>query len=187
LTADGIARNTVTRNAGWSWAVASEDEWYKAAYYKGGGTNAGYWVYATKSDVAPSNVGSDGYADPGNHANYHALGYAFTIGFPYCRTIVGEFENSASAYGTFDQDGNVWEWSEAIRVSYGDHVYRGVRGGSWGDSGYLRASEHYDSYRPTSEQPTIGFRVVRAVPEPSSTIALLCGLAGLLAARRRRV
>ena len=39
---------------------------------------------------------------------------ATSIGSPYYRTNVGEFENSASAYGTFDQGGNVWEWNEAI-------------------------------------------------------------------------
>ncbi len=36
--------------------LPSEDEWYKAAYYKSGGTNAGYWNYPTKNDLAPSNV-----------------------------------------------------------------------------------------------------------------------------------
>ena len=72
---------------------------------------AGYWDYPTKSNTVPSNVGSDGYTDPGNHANYWNNGY--TLGSPYYRTNVGEFENSASAYGTFDQGGNVWEWNEA--------------------------------------------------------------------------
>ena len=27
-------------------AKSTEDQWYKAAYYKGGSTNAGYWDYA---------------------------------------------------------------------------------------------------------------------------------------------
>jgi hypothetical protein len=36
--------------------VPTENEWYKAAYYKGGGTNAGYWDYATQSDSAPGNI-----------------------------------------------------------------------------------------------------------------------------------
>jgi hypothetical protein len=45
----------IVRKAGWRWAVTSEDEWYKAAYYKGGGTNAGYWSYPTQSDTMPSN------------------------------------------------------------------------------------------------------------------------------------
>jgi len=34
--------------------LTSEDEWYKAAYYKGGGLDAGYWDYATQSDVLPT-------------------------------------------------------------------------------------------------------------------------------------
>ena len=37
LTAAGINNNTVVRNANWKWAVPSEDEWYKAAFYKGAG------------------------------------------------------------------------------------------------------------------------------------------------------
>ncbi len=31
----------ISREADWKWAITSEDEWYKAAYYKGGGTSAG--------------------------------------------------------------------------------------------------------------------------------------------------
>ena len=46
--------------------------------------------------------------------------------------MVGEFENSASPYGTFDQGGNVWEWNEA--VVYETHIaLRGLRGGSYDD------------------------------------------------------
>lgn len=40
--------------------IPLENEWYKAAYYKGGGTNAGYWKYATQSDNPPSCVTCDG-------------------------------------------------------------------------------------------------------------------------------
>lgn len=36
--------------------IPNEDEWYKAAYYKGGSTNAGYWLYATQSNTAPNCV-----------------------------------------------------------------------------------------------------------------------------------
>jgi hypothetical protein len=35
----------VNRETDWKWAITSEDEWYKAAYYKGGSTGAGYWDY----------------------------------------------------------------------------------------------------------------------------------------------
>ncbi len=42
----------------------------------------------------------EGSIDPGNYASY-----VHNIGDPYLRTIVGEWENSAGPYGTFDQGG----------------------------------------------------------------------------------
>lgn len=39
--------------------IPSEDEWYKAAYYKGGGASAGYWDYATQTNALPAPVGAD--------------------------------------------------------------------------------------------------------------------------------
>ena len=41
------------KTVGSSFWIPTEDEWYKAAYYKGGSTNAGYWIYATQSDQPP--------------------------------------------------------------------------------------------------------------------------------------
>ena len=38
-----------------TWFLPSEDQWYKAAYYKGGGTNSGYWLYPTQHDTDPDN------------------------------------------------------------------------------------------------------------------------------------
>ena len=45
LTAESIANNSVMRNAHAVIFIPTEDEWYKAAYYKGGDPNAGYWDY----------------------------------------------------------------------------------------------------------------------------------------------
>lgn len=52
------AQNNINPNTGLSptYLLPSENEWYKAAYYKGGSTNAGYWIYATQSDSAPATV-----------------------------------------------------------------------------------------------------------------------------------
>lgn len=44
------------RNAGAKYFIPTESEWYKAAYYKGGGAQRGYWRYATQSDAVPESV-----------------------------------------------------------------------------------------------------------------------------------
>jgi sulfatase modifying factor 1 len=177
---NGVDGHSITRNANWKWAVTSEDEWYKAAYYKGGGTDAGYWDYPTSSNTVPGRNMADA---SGNNANYYY--YGLLIGSPYYRTNAGEFENSRSAYGTFDQGGNVREWNEGIAYISGAYAYRVLRGGEIdSDSWTLKASWRDYSYA-TNEGSGFGFRVSE-VPEPSSIIALAGGLVGLLGMRRRR-
>ena len=125
----GTDGRTIQRNSDWKWAVTSEDEWYKAAYYKGGSTQAGYWGYATSSNSAP---GQDMTDASGNNANNSAAPWTWPIDGDKYTTVVGEFQNSDSPYGTFDQGGNVWEWNESVYPS----SYRGVRGGSFGNGSY---------------------------------------------------
>ena len=182
----------VSREADWKWAITSEDEWYKAAYYSGFGST--YYDYPTSSDTAPGYVNNsgnlsgtgtvftDGVVDPGNYATYDGDGGTDGIGPDYYRTEVGEWENSDSPYGTFDQGGNVWEWNEAI--IYGS--YRGLRGGSFvsydGRGGDLHASSRSYCY-PAHEVYIVGFRVSE-VPEPATICLLGLGSLGLL--RRKR-
>ena len=164
----------VSRKSDWKWAITSENEWYKAAYYKGGGTNAGYFDYPTSSDTAP---GRDLADVSGNNANI--LGTPYPIISGQCTTVVGEFQNSDSPYGTFDQGGNNWEWNEAVIGSD-----CGVRGGSYGSTGdfvNLRPSDRSLHYSPTDEYYSLGFRV-SATPEPA-TLSLLA-LGGLALLRR---
>lgn len=183
----GTDGHTIQRNANWTWALASEDEWYKAAYYKGGSTDAGYWLYPTQSNSTP---GRDVNDLAGNNANYYGYDTPIPIQPPYYTTVAGEFQDSDSAYGTFDQGGNVWEWNELVGYVFGGYAGRGERGGSFGYGyGYLESScrQSYASGVPTDEVVYIGFRVVQIVPEPSSIIAMLGGLAGLLTFRRSRL
>jgi len=164
----------VNRNSDWKWAITSEDEWYKAAYHKNDGVTGNYFNYPTSSDSVPGRDLSDA---SGNNANYY--GSPSPIDSPYYTTVAGEFQNSDSPYGTFDQGGNVWEWNEA--VLYGS--YRGLRGGSFSlNDYYLLASGRYH-YFPSDEYDSIGFRVSE-VPEPGTMALLAFGGIGVL--RRRR-
>ncbi len=53
-----------TRSANAKYAIPTEDEWYKAAYYKGDGLNSGYWNYATQSDNSPNCISVNSYGTP---------------------------------------------------------------------------------------------------------------------------
>lgn len=141
-----------------TWAMATESEWYKAAYFdpnKPGGP--GYWPYAVPSGGAPKcNLNTDAPSDG------------------------GFFSSAPGPWGTFDQNGNVWEFNETMA---GNKV--GLRGGSFflnDKDQYLLASTRYEVL--SAKWPNYGFRVValggsgvtaslpppsRAMPIPSQT------------------
>jgi formylglycine-generating enzyme len=171
---DNARLMTVTRNPGFQYYIPTENEWYKAAYYdpnKGGTGVAGYWLYPTKSDLPPSNVLS---ATGTNNANYYNNGYTLG-GMPPMTTEVGAFANSPSAYGTFDQGGNLWEMNET--PVWKDGWGRGCRGGSLYPNGV--GPDMVSSYRnggsPDNMHYLVGFRIA-SIPEPT-TIAMLLSIA----------
>jgi formylglycine-generating enzyme len=117
--------------------------------------------------------------NPGNNANYYSISYS--IGSPYYRTPVGEFELSDSPYGTFDQGGNVSEWTEA--VTPGDPSMRFLRGGNFdGDLIGLHASTPGFA-GPDAEIWYFGFRVA-SIPEPGTLLLGAMTSFGLLVRRR---
>jgi formylglycine-generating enzyme len=135
---------------GTTYVIPTEDEWYKAAYFKPDAS--GYSLYANGTDTAPI---------AGVNSNYN-----FAIGSPWDITNGTPEQN-----GTFDMMGNVWEWNETL-ISSG----RGTRGGSLsGNADYLKSSNRYYS-TPIQEVSNIGFRVA-SVPEPCTL--LLLGLGAL--------
>ena len=174
--------------------IPTENEWYKAAYYspeKGGVGSPGYYVYATQSDTAPGNTIGSG----ANQANYAPGGvFSVTQSSSYSSsqnylTDVGAFSGSGSFYGTFDQNGNVYQWNDldGLAPSGSD---RGFRGGFWEVDNWALASSGDFESDPSNEQSYIGFRLASpvAVPEPSTWVMAAGGLAcaGWGAWRRRR-
>jgi formylglycine-generating enzyme required for sulfatase activity len=158
--------STVTRNAGATIAVPSEDEWYKAAYHDP--SAAIYYDYPAGSDSAT--ICSTPTAEP-NRAN---CGLALSV-----PTFVGSYTGSASPYGTFDQGGNVFEWTEAISGS--DRIRRGGAQGS--DPSTLAATVRFASV-PSSAGPQTGLRLA-LIPEPDTGLLVVAGLLAIVRWRSR--
>jgi formylglycine-generating enzyme required for sulfatase activity len=173
----------VTKNSGATVYLPSEDEWYKAAYYDptagaGGGDN--YWLYPTQSDTIPT-VGSANstgeISNPGANVVNYSSGADWNNRDGNVTTVGSAAANNY--FGTFDQGGNVREWHDLV-----SGLSRGLRGGGFsGLEDDLRASGGV-STGPTSESPSIGFRVA-SVPEPTSMVLTMLA-SGVMLIRRKR-
>lgn len=174
-TNDTITRDATAWNAG-GVAIASENEWYKAAYYDptlNGGTG-GYWDFPTQSNTAPT-ASNPNNIDP-NSANFDGF-----VGNP---TDVGAYAIASSYYGTFDQGGNLSEWTDEIRFG----TTRLYRGGGYDDASSVLQVYARNSSTPTAQVLDRGFRVtsLNTIPEPAHVGGLMGSLALLLAWSIRR-
>jgi formylglycine-generating enzyme required for sulfatase activity len=154
-----IDRASAKSTYGTIYVLPTEDEWYKAAYFKPDGS--GYSTFANGTDVGPS----ESEACYGQNLPYTG---PWNVGS-------GLIEQN----GTFDMMGNVYEWNE--RLFTGN--CRGFRGGSYRDAYDTYVSSGFnDYYLPLQEYNNIGFRIVE-IPEPASIV--LIGLGGVMVRRKR--
>jgi|SRR6185295_4359067 len=196
ITGGGINSGTVAipngaQRAAWAstsslhWLLPSENEWYKAAYYKGGSTNAGYWLYPFRSNTVPTGDVPPGASNSANYYGHNGFAVtqegAFSAGQVYL-TDVGAYTSALSPYGAHDMGGNVDEWNEALLSG----STRGIRGGDFGGPSSTLAASHRNSFNPTIADEGFGFRVA-SVPEPSSFALAAIGMLVALGwiARRR--
>lgn len=186
----------IARNPNATWFLPSVNEWYKAAYYQPvarGGDADSYWVFPMRTNSIPFSDEPPGATPDNTHvgnfffddfqANDYNDGRAVcTTTTQSCLTDVGAYNLSPAFYGTFDQGGNLKEWTDSV---FSDSN-RDARGGGWnGESSFLRSNNA--QYAPASrELKDRGFRVasVGNIPEPSSN-ALMASIFALLATHRR--
>ena len=155
------------RNSNAYYFLPTDDEWVKAAYWNGTSLQA-------CANASPGDLVS-GSPDPAKW-NYDpsAGDEPWDVG-----------SGSEELNGTFDMMGNMWEWMENPWSS-GDYLSgssRGIRGGSWNNSGgALKSSFRGHEFLPSFAARHTTFRVA-SVPEP--TTLLLLGLGGLMLRRKR--
>ena len=175
------------RAAGAPIFLPSEDEYYKAAYYdpaKNGGIG-GYWQYGTRSDTPPASVvppgsanaanigaGTDGQSGGTLATTMATTGAPFNQAVNYL-TAVGSYTSATSAYGLYDVEGLVYNWTEATRTSFGNQlpIYRG---GSWRYNEGASGAAHRNVYSGAgaASYAWFGFRVAGLAPEPPSSITI---------------
>jgi formylglycine-generating enzyme len=164
------------RNADARIVLPTENEWYKAAYYAPN-VNA-YYLYPFADGVEGGSITSHCEAPPGttsHSANCFGRGNGLTN--------VGAYANSPSAYGTFDQAGNVSEWNEAVILGALGETLNGIRGGT-GFSVDIISDDRGATF-PDGEFGSLGFRLAM-IPEPSTGLLMITGLLWFAIRRENR-
>ena len=160
-------KNLASRSQDARYWLPSEDEWHKAAYFDPEAKR--YWLYATRSDARPNSRKPD--ASDTNAANFVWIdrinngmnkGYAFSQSDYYKPGAiylfpVGSYPSARSAYGTLDQSGSVWEWTEGLMWE----TKRVLRGGSWFDEANALRSTTRCAVPPERTYHDTGFRLCR--------------------------
>jgi formylglycine-generating enzyme len=192
----------IKRNENARWFIPSENEWYKAAYHKNDGVTNNYWDFPTGTDSIPNS--DQPLGDPSiqtNVANFSRNdfidngfndGFAMSGSNSYNSTFnylsdVAAYSNSPSPYGTFDQGGNLVEWSDTIisLSEWDEGSYRSIHGGSWSEGWEELAVGYELQSRPTNDSNTLGFRVAM-IPEPDSGVIAISAAMGVGAFFRKR-
>lgn len=148
----GIDRVSSISIYGTTYVLPTQDEWYKAAYFKPDAS--GYSFFTNGTNTAPVS---------GVQANWNG-GRPWDVG-------TGTQEQN----GTFDMIGNVFEWHETL-ISGSLRGYRGGAYWSYTDFSSL-SSAASRSNNPYYENTDVGFRIAE-IPEPATL--LLLGLGGLV-------
>jgi formylglycine-generating enzyme required for sulfatase activity len=113
-------RSMLHRNPGARYFIPTDDEWVKAAYQ---GADGRFWKYPFQSDIS----------EPGSSNSIS--GERMGEGPPFYVSQAGAYAHAPSFWGTVQQGGNLWEWTEDWRPEGEcwrcDELTKGIRGGSF--------------------------------------------------------
>ncbi|MFH2054515.1 MAG: dockerin type I repeat-containing protein, partial [bacterium] len=170
----------IPRQSGATWAVGTIDELYKAAFYDpvdpGADANGtlDYWLFPTSSDAGAVQATANSVGDISNPGpdvvNFgDAAIWNGVIG--NVTTVGSAGPLAASPSGSYDQCGNVAEWTED-QYTGGGFTFSHVVGSNC-HSGLLPAAPEFDkdSLTTPSQSAYVGFRVVKLNPTGSG----VCG------------
>lgn len=163
VSGSAVSKNVCNPNTGKTitfW-IPTENEWYKAAYYTRNyesKSQPGYYLYATQSNTAPGNaVGSA----PNQMNVIVGVNFSLTQSATLYATQnylvdVGAYSGSPSYYGTFDQNGGLYQWNDLDGKPF---PYRGVRGSFWFAGAQAAQSISFAAVTPEHAGNDIGFRL----------------------------
>ncbi len=146
----------IRRNSGARFFLPDQDEWHKAAYYDpepGLDPSTGrpkpsesYWWFADQTSTGP-----------GGNFSGTLVPVALTAG--------------PSHYGTYDQDGNVNEWLDAmITATGGNERFFTLQTLQLQSDGSVTLSLEYDAQDATAENENLGFRIARRMADTPQEI-----------------
>ena len=167
ITEQGILDNSIVRNPSALVFVPTQNEWIKAGFYEP--VSSTYFVYSTSSNTEPVCAAPSALPNQLNCGN--AAGDL---------TDVRSYPASTSPHGTYDQAGNVFEWTDR---PYG--IGQFIQGGSFNQTPEFASSAGGLPAGADAKASWIGFRVAGVVPEPALGTLVATGVLGLIALRAR--
>lgn len=156
MTAAGIANNTIVRNAEALFVIPTRDEWVKAGYYDD--STSTYWPSpANSSSVMTYAVPANDTGNSGNCSSSQSVLYD-----------TGSYALSVSPWGSFDQGGNVAEWTETIASNtlFRHHLGSSFAGGCNGTE-----PRSAPTFSPAQQISNLGFRIAALTPTSVPALA----------------
>ncbi len=154
----GTPGSNAVRQTGAKWFLPTETEWKTAAYNDP--TQPSDWLYPTRSNATPilaTATATGDVSNPGPNVVNYNNGAVWNSQTGNVTTAGGCGLFSISYWGTYDQGGNVGEWTETV-----SSTNRIVRGGNYSTtSSTLRSDTAGTATSPTTEAVTTGFRIAR--------------------------